>query len=105
MKVCAITMDNVSANNIALTYLVRGMAHWNGTTLLKGEYMHMRCSTHILNLIVSDGLKELDSSITRIRAACKFVNSSPSRLASFRRCAQEANINCSQMLVFDVSTR
>ena len=59
MKVCTITVDNASANNSALTYLVRGMAHWNGTTLLKGEYMHMRCSAHILNLIVSDGLKEL----------------------------------------------
>ena len=59
MKICIITMDNGSVNNSTLAYLVKGMSHWNGTTLLKGEHMHMRCSAHILNLIVSDGLKEL----------------------------------------------
>ena len=46
--------------------------------------MHMRCSVHILNLIVSDGLKEIDQSIRKIRATCKFVKSSPSRFASFK---------------------
>ena len=42
--------------------------------------MYMRCFTHILNFIVCDGLKEIDSSISEIKVACKFVRSSPSRL-------------------------
>jgi hypothetical protein len=57
------------------------MSDWNGETLLKGEFMQMRFTTHILNLIVSDGLKTIDGSISKVRAACKFVKSSSTRLA------------------------
>ncbi|XLT85586.1 hypothetical protein HN873_007339 [Arachis hypogaea] len=32
----------------------RGMGDWNGSTLLNGEFMHMRCCAHILNLIVDE---------------------------------------------------
>ena len=105
MKICTITVDNASANNSALAYLVRGMSGWNGSSLLKREYRHIRCVTHILSLIVSDGLKGLDSSIARIRGASKYVRSSPSRLVSFKRYAQEANITSNQMLVLDVPIR
>lgn len=52
----------------------------------------MRCMTHILNLIVSDGLKAIDESISKVRAACKFVKSSPARLVSFRQDAHECNV-------------
>jgi hypothetical protein len=104
-RVCCVTVDNASANNVALTYLIRGMSDWNGETLLKGECMQMRCTAHILNLIVSDGLKTIDGSISKVRAACKFVKSSSSRLASFRRCVRECNISCKAMIVLDVMTR
>ena len=67
--------------------------------------MHMRCSAHILNLIVSDGLKEIDLSIRKIRVACKFVKSSPSRFASFKRCAEEVSVSTKAMLILDVPTR
>ena len=79
------------------------MGPWNGSTLTKGEHMHMRCSAHILNLIVSDELKDLDCSIARIRDSCKYVRSST--LVSCKRCAQEANITSNQMLVLRMLTR
>ncbi|WOL16816.1 hypothetical protein Cni_G25604 [Canna indica] len=81
------------------------MSYWNGLTLLNGEYMHMTCCAHILNLIVSDGLKEFDNSVTKIRASCKYVKSSPARLATFKRCAEEENITGKAMLTLDVPTR
>ena len=104
-KICCVTVDNASANNLAIAYLLRRMRDWNGSTLLNGEFMHMRCCAHILNLIVNDGLKEIDTSIAKIRAACKFVRSSPARLATFKRCAQEANIDSKAMVLLDVPTR
>ncbi|XP_020978204.1 uncharacterized protein LOC110271564 [Arachis ipaensis] len=83
----------------------RGMGDWNGSTLLNGELMHMRCCAHILNLIVGDGMKEIDSSITKIRIACKFVRSSPARMQAFKRCVREANITSKASVVLDVPTR
>ena len=90
-------MDNASATNLAISYLARASSIWNGHALLNGEFMHMRCSTHILNLIVSDGLKEIDLSIRKIRDACKFMKSSPSIFASFKRCAEEVSVSTKAM--------
>ncbi|KAG5061801.1 hypothetical protein JHK85_002984 [Glycine max] len=84
-KVCCVTVNNASANNLAISYFARALSILNGHTLLNEEFMHMRCSAHILNLIVSDGLKEIDISIRKKRVADKFVKSSPSRFASFKR--------------------
>lgn len=92
-KVFCVTIGNGRANNVSLTYLVRGISDWNGYTLLKGEFIHMRCSTQILNLIVVDDLKKVGASISKVRVSCKFVKSSPSRLATFRMIARECNID------------
>ena len=50
-------------------------------------------------------MKEIDLSIRKIRASCKFVKSSPSRLASFKRCAEEVSVSTKIMLILDVPTR
>ena len=84
-RIFTITVDNASANAVAIQLLVRKMRTWRGDALvLNGEYVHMRCCAHILNLVVSDGLKELDDSIIAIRNAAKYVRSSPSRFESFK---------------------
>ena len=57
-KVFTITVDNAIANDVAISILKKRVNGWEGY-VLNGEYMHVRCSAHILNLIVSDGLKEL----------------------------------------------
>ncbi|KAF7841996.1 zinc finger BED domain-containing protein RICESLEEPER 2-like [Senna tora] len=104
-KICTITVDNASSNNAAISYFVRRLSDWNCITILNGDFMHFRCCAHILNLIVNDGLKEVDSSIARIRASCKFVKSSPARLATFNRCVADANINFKSTVKLDVPTR
>lgn len=38
-KVYCATVDNSNANNVALTYMIRGMSYWNDHTLLKREFM------------------------------------------------------------------
>nr|KYP77014.1 Putative AC9 transposase [Cajanus cajan] len=65
----------------------------------------MRCSTNILNLIVSDVLKEIDSSINKMRVACMLVRSSPSRLATFKKCAKKVSIPTDAKLTCDMPTR
>ncbi|WJX61075.1 cellulase [Trifolium repens] len=104
-SICCVTVDNASANNLAISYLNRGMRVWNGRTLFNGEYLHMRCNAHILNLIVVDGLKEIDVSVSRIRAACKFAKASPTRLTTIKKCADAVGVSTKALVTLDVQTR
>ena len=61
--------------------------------------------THILNLIVKDGLKEIGPSIKRVRQMVKYVRSSSSRTRNFLKCVEMQKIECDKMLSLDVPTR
>jgi len=76
-----------------------------GGLVMDGQFFHMRCCAHILNLVVSDGLKELHKSITSIRNFVRFVRSSPQRLDKFRECIEFLKIECKKLLCLDVPTR
>nr|XP_023928812.1 zinc finger BED domain-containing protein RICESLEEPER 1-like [Quercus suber] len=67
-----LTVDNASSNLTTIKFLQRVTKDWNGT-VLENEFMHMRCCAHILNLIVGEGLKEIDASVARVREAVKVV--------------------------------
>ncbi|XP_050876751.1 zinc finger BED domain-containing protein RICESLEEPER 1-like [Lathyrus oleraceus] len=103
-KVFTITVDNASSNDVAITYLKNTMDDWNSHPL-KGEYMHVRCCAHILNLVVQDGLKDYHSSISKIRNAVRYVRASPGRLDRFKTCIKEARLQEKSIVQLDVSTR
>ncbi|GFS46105.1 hypothetical protein Acr_00g0100220 [Actinidia rufa] len=48
-KVCTITVDN--ASDVAISYLKKKLAKKNGALILGGDFLHMRCCAHIINLI------------------------------------------------------
>ncbi|XP_072054326.1 zinc finger BED domain-containing protein RICESLEEPER 2-like [Arachis hypogaea] len=77
-RVFSITVDNASSNDVALSYLKNRMEDWN-SHLLRGEFLHVRCCAHILNLVVNDGLREMHESILKIRNAVRHVRASPGR--------------------------
>jgi hypothetical protein len=52
--VMTITIDNASDNDAGIGYLRRQLRK---TNLVSGKYLHMRCATHIVNLIVHDAPK------------------------------------------------
>ena len=66
-KVFCITLDNASANDVMVRCLRDTLTGW-GTSVLGGEYLHMRCAAHIINLVVSEGLKDV---VPKIRAAVR----------------------------------
>ncbi|KAL4394409.1 hypothetical protein AHAS_Ahas02G0149100 [Arachis hypogaea] len=103
-QVFTVTVDNATSNDGAILYLKKRLNAWN-SLILKGDYLHMRCCAHILNLIVKDGLKEIDDSITRIRNAVKYVKSSPMRCESFKACIERESINYKGLVSLDVETR
>ncbi|XP_021831500.1 zinc finger BED domain-containing protein RICESLEEPER 1-like [Prunus avium] len=65
-RVLTITLDNASANDKAVSYLQSRMKDWSNGD---GVHLHMRCYAHIVNLIVTDGLKELHNFVKSIHDA------------------------------------
>ncbi|XP_050891095.1 zinc finger BED domain-containing protein RICESLEEPER 2-like [Lathyrus oleraceus] len=67
-----------------------------GNLMCDGEFFHIRCSAHVLNLIVQEGLKVDSEALHKIRESVKH---------KFRDCVEDVGINVSGGLRFDVSTR
>ncbi|KAI4346227.1 hypothetical protein L6164_013296 [Bauhinia variegata] len=102
--VFTVTVDNASSNDVTISYLKKRIKSLNGL-VLDGELLHVRCCAHILNLIVNDGLKDMQDSIFSIRNAVRFVRSSPSRLAKFKDCVNFASLPSKGLVCLDVPTR
>ncbi|KAK2661315.1 hypothetical protein Ddye_007848 [Dipteronia dyeriana] len=66
-KVSTLTVDNCSTNNAMIPIILDKLS--SDSTLLNGEIFHIRCSAHILNLIVKDGLDVINDSIDMIRGS------------------------------------
>lgn len=66
-----ITVDNASANDVAVQHMKRRLTSYK-TLMFNGEYLHLRCACHIINLIVKDGLKELEDGIAAIWNCAKY---------------------------------
>ena len=64
-RLYGITVDNATANGSALRKFKEAFIEKNGdeALVLDGKYLHFRCATHILNLIVKEGLLEIVSSV------------------------------------------
>ncbi|KAH9767512.1 BED-type domain-containing protein [Citrus sinensis] len=105
-RLFTITVDNASANKVAIIYVKKKLANWSvNSMVLNGLYMHVRCSAYIINLIVQDGLAEVNHSIASIRNAVKSVRSSPARLQKFKTCVDREKISYEGLMVLDVPTR
>ena len=99
-----LTTDNASSNDTTIKFLQTVTKDWKGI-VLEHEFLHMRCCAHILNLIVGDGLKEIDVSIARVREAVRYVKSSPNRNQTFRSFMERLCIESKCLLSLDVHTR
>ena len=73
--------------------------------LANGELFHVRCCTHILNLIVQNGLKELDGCISKIRESIKYVNGSQIRKQKFLEYVTHISLDARKSLRHDVPIR
>ncbi|XP_061340947.1 zinc finger BED domain-containing protein RICESLEEPER 2-like [Gastrolobium bilobum] len=103
-KVFSITLDNAAVNDNMQLILLNHLLLQN-TLLCDGEYFHIRCSAHILNLIVQEGLKVAAEALYKIRESVKYVRGSDGRMIKFQDCVEHAGIDTSIGLRLDVSTR
>ncbi|KAK9902314.1 hypothetical protein M0R45_001735 [Rubus argutus] len=103
-KVFTITMDNASANDVAVTYMKRRLNTCK-TLMFGGEFLHLRCACHIINLIVKDGIKELEDGIAAIWNCVKYIRSSSQRLDKFREFSVLENMRSNANVPLDVIIR
>ena len=103
-KVFSLTLDNASANdNMQLN--LKDQLCLQESLLCNGEFFHIRCSAHILNLIVQEGLKVASNALYKIRESIKYVKGSEARMKGFEECVQKFSPNTCVHLRLDVPTR
>ena len=103
-KLFSITLDNASSNE-AFVNTLKTQLNLRNALLNKGEFFHIRCCAHILNLIVQEGLKEMDASVVKIRESVKYIKGSQGRKEKFKECISQVALEKKRGLRQDVPTR
>ncbi|XP_057543829.1 zinc finger BED domain-containing protein RICESLEEPER 2-like [Amaranthus tricolor] len=80
-KIFVIVVDNATTNDAMMKILMDKFE--KRSLMLEGDLSHLRCSAHILNLIVQDRLGVISSAIEKVRDCVSFWMSTPKRIENF----------------------
>jgi len=103
-KVFSLTCDNAGSMDVMVARLKADLLSFAPMPLV-GRFFHVRCSAHILNLIVQSGLKVIDNNIMKIRHAVNYIGSSDARLCEFEKCVKESGLESNGKIRRDCPTR
>lgn len=102
-KVSSVVVDNCTTNDAMMEIL---HSKFDVTSLiLSGDFLHMRCSAHILNLVVRDGLEVISGAIELIRENIAFWLATPKRIEAFNDSVRSLKISATKSLSLDCKTR
>ena len=87
-KMFTITLDNASNNDVAIQRLKR---FWQ-IKEDRAKLFYVRYCAHILNLIVKDGLKQVDSTLEKNKDITYNINCSQAKHELFFYCCKIANM-------------
>ncbi|KAL3646943.1 hypothetical protein CASFOL_009487 [Castilleja foliolosa] len=105
-KIFSLTLDNATSNDNMQELLKDRLLLQTNGLLSGGNFFHIRCCAHILNLIVQEGLKATGGALYKIRESIKYVKGSEGRMNAFKACVQQiGDINTNVGLRLDVTTR
>ena len=102
-KIWTVTVDNASYNDCAVSLLRDNLAYQNNLSG-DGKFFHVRCCAHILNLMVQDGLSEIQDVIYAVRESIKYISISIPRLQIFDDIARQLKLP-NKKLILDCNTR
>ncbi|PIA29150.1 hypothetical protein AQUCO_06200023v1 [Aquilegia coerulea] len=88
-KIGTVTLDNASNNDSAVARLKDSLFE---NDFLCRELFHLRCSAHVINLLVKDGLEHVLPSLENIRESVRHIKSSQAKLQSFFACCERLNM-------------
>ncbi|XP_020534322.1 zinc finger BED domain-containing protein RICESLEEPER 2-like [Jatropha curcas] len=102
-KVWTITVDSAAYNDVAIRLLKDNLLYKNSLAL-NGKLFHVRCCAHILNLLVQNGLSEIDDIVQNVRESVKHIVKTESRCLIFSKIAKQFKLP-SKKLILDCGIR
>ncbi|KAL6864922.1 hypothetical protein ACP4OV_016073 [Aristida adscensionis] len=102
-RVSMVTLDNCCMDPTVMELLKQrlGTRH----LLLDGSLLHMRCCAYMLNVVANNCMEVVSGVTDRIRASVEFWTSTTENEEMFLKVACGLNVNTSQKLALDCSTR
>jgi len=97
-KVISVTTDCASNNISALKMLNSSIDSFFNKVL------HVRCVAHCINLVVKEGLDEVETLLGYLRVISSLLKNSPKQWESFQKIAKDINCNVRKMIL-DSPTR
>ncbi|CAN0858023.1 Putative AC9 transposase [Linum grandiflorum] len=90
-KLSTITLDNCSTNDALIEKIKKKLGLSN--LIMHVSLVHMRCSAHVLNLIVKDGLDIIKEGIDKVRDSVVYWTTTPRRIEFFEEAAKQKKYN------------
>jgi hypothetical protein len=104
-KLFSLTLDNASANEVAVKDIIVDLKHTNENMVCDGIFIHVRRACHILNLVARDGLCVIARTIAKVKSIVLDVNGSPLQHEELMKCVAECGLDTTKGLSLYVSTR
>ncbi|TXG47970.1 hypothetical protein EZV62_027264 [Acer yangbiense] len=90
-KLSTLTLDNCSTNNCMIDLMLDKLVP--SSLIMYGQLFHMKCATHILNLIMKNGLDVIDCGVEKIRDSVAFWTATPKRMEKFEEATRQLNLD------------
>ncbi|XP_076936183.1 zinc finger BED domain-containing protein RICESLEEPER 2-like [Bidens hawaiensis] len=103
-KIFTVTLDNAKYNDVLVSSL-KSHLRLNNVLVCDGDYTHVRCSAHVLNLVVQAGIKVIEGAIEKVRDSVKYVKGSAARKCKFAECIELLSLRCGKHVRQDIVTR
>uniref|UniRef100_A0A7N0TMD8 Uncharacterized protein n=1 Tax=Kalanchoe fedtschenkoi TaxID=63787 RepID=A0A7N0TMD8_KALFE len=81
-KLATITLDNASYNDVTVKKL-KDVLSYQKKLSSDGIFFHVRCCAHIINILVQDGLEEIEDTIGNVREMVKHIDKSSHMIKLF----------------------
>ena len=91
-RIFSLTIDNASSNDICVAML-KSQLRLSNVFVCDGDFFHIRCYAHIINLIVRQGLKEIDKEIERVCKSVKYVKGSQMQKRKYLECVKQVSLD------------
>lgn len=98
-----VTVDNCIANDSMVDLLSGKLS--TSSMIMDGKFFHMRCCTHISNLIFRDGLSMIQKGVEKIRDIIPYWTTIPARVKTFEIVKKQLGIKETKNLTLDCKTR